>query len=66
MIMSARDKTSLKKTNLTDLTHNHPDKNKKTKVNSGKVSAFILNPETNMLRFEKEDRGRKDRNEEAG
>ena len=66
MIMSAGDKTSLKKTNLTDLTHNHPDKNKKTKVNSGKVAAFILNPETNMLRFEKEDRGRKDRNEEAG
>ena len=66
MIMSAGDKTSLKKTNLTDLTHNHPDKNKKTKVNSGKVPAFILNPETNMLRFEKEDRGRKDRNEEAG
>merc|ERR1712001_586743 len=33
--MSAGDKTSLKKTNLKDLSHSNPDKNKKTKVNSG-------------------------------
>ena len=58
MIMSAGDKTSLKKTNLKDLSRNNPDKNNKTKVNSGKVLKFHLfsvNPEENMLRFEKED-----------
>ena len=42
MIMSAGDKTSWKKTNLKDLSHNNPDKNKKTKVNSGKVLKFHL------------------------
>ena len=58
MIMSAGDKTSSKKINLTDFSHNNPDKNKKTKVNSGKVLKFHLfsdNTEKNMLRFEKEE-----------
>ena len=41
MIMSAGAKTSLKKTNLKDLSHNNPDKNKKTKANSGKVPPFL-------------------------
>ena len=36
-MMSAEDKTSWKKIDLTDFSHNNPDKNKKTKVNSGKV-----------------------------
>ena len=61
MIMSAGDKTSWKKTNLKDLSHSNPDKNKKTKVNSGKVLKFHLfsdNPGKNILRFEKKDRGR--------
>ena len=57
MIMSAGAKTSLKKNNLKDLSHNNPDKNKKTKANSGTVLKFHLfsdNTEKNMLRFEKE------------
>ena len=41
MIMSAGAKTSLKKNNLKDLSHNNPDKNKKTKANSGKVPPFL-------------------------
>ena len=37
MIMSAGDKTSSKKTNFKDLSHSNQAKNKKTKVNSGKL-----------------------------